>query len=241
MQDILDTIIERHSTRAPFDPGRAVAKPDLERILEAARWAPTAHNMQNFDIVVVDDPKLLKKIAGLKSPISRAFVRENYPLLSFSEEELSGRKVGILGSGFPRTWLTPKARRTGDTGAKTVPRLGRFIDEGGILLVMTYDPAWRAPASGHDFLGAMSLGCVLENLWLEATALGLSVHVVSSVANKHVEGKVKGILGIPPKLKIALSVRLGYALPGRFPAVRVRRDIGDFVHYNGFVEKGKGR
>jgi nitroreductase len=237
MQDILDTIIERHSTRAPFDAGRAVAKADLDRVLEAARWSPTAHNMQNFEIIVVDDRKLLRKIANLKSPTSRAFVRENYPLLSFSEEELLRRKVGILGGGFPRSWLTPKARTSGLTGEKGVPRLGRFIDEGGILLVMTCDPAWRAPASEHDILGAMSLGCLLENIWLEATALGLSVHVVSSIANATVEKQVKRVLGIPRKLKIALSLRLGYPLPGSAATLRVRREIEDFVHYNRFGRK----
>jgi len=57
MQDILKLIQTRHSARMPFDPDRPVAKSDLQQILEAGRWAPTAHNMQNYEILVVDDKK----------------------------------------------------------------------------------------------------------------------------------------------------------------------------------------
>ena len=99
--DILKTIQERLSARVPFDRERAVPAEHLERILEAARWTPTAHNMQNFEIVVVDDKKLLDAIANIRGEISEAFVRENYEQLSSSEEELRRKKVGLLGLMFP--------------------------------------------------------------------------------------------------------------------------------------------
>ena len=53
-------IRERHSTRTEFDEKRVLSKHDLEKILDAGRWAPTAHNMQNFEIIVVDDKKKLE-------------------------------------------------------------------------------------------------------------------------------------------------------------------------------------
>jgi nitroreductase len=55
-------------------------------ILEAARWAPTPHNMQNFEILVVDDPKRLAPLKKFRSDASEAFLRESYAQLSFSEE-----------------------------------------------------------------------------------------------------------------------------------------------------------
>ncbi len=58
MSEILETILRRESVRVPYNP-QPIPRKELEEILEAARWAPTAHNMQNFEIVVVDDPKLL--------------------------------------------------------------------------------------------------------------------------------------------------------------------------------------
>ena len=51
MPEILKLIQERQSTRGPFDMKRPVSKQDLRQILEAGRWAPTAHNMQNFEIM----------------------------------------------------------------------------------------------------------------------------------------------------------------------------------------------
>lgn len=38
--------------------------------------------MQNFEIVVVDSEELLQKIGNIKSPISEAFIKENYQQLS---------------------------------------------------------------------------------------------------------------------------------------------------------------
>ena len=76
--EILKLIQERRSARGAFDPERPVAKGDLMQILEAGRWSPTAHNMQNFEIVVVDDKKLLQAIGAIRHPVSEVFIRENY-------------------------------------------------------------------------------------------------------------------------------------------------------------------
>jgi len=101
MIEILKLIQERQSVRPLYDSGHPIAKQDLRQILEAGRWAPTPHNMQNFEITVVDDKKLLKSLGNIKYPISDRFIKENYQNLSFSEEELLRKKVGLLGTFFP--------------------------------------------------------------------------------------------------------------------------------------------
>ena len=65
--DLLELIKKRHSTRAAFDPDKKVAKNDLEKILESATWSPTAHNMQNFNILLIDDKGLLEKIGNISN------------------------------------------------------------------------------------------------------------------------------------------------------------------------------
>lgn len=229
MNQMLKAMKNRLSARGPFDLHRPVSQEDVQQIVEAARWAPTAHNMQNFEIIVVDDKDLLKKLADLKSPVSQAFIRENHALLSFSAEELKQRKVGILGTWFPRFMrdlsVKPKPEELTSFGQRS------FVKKNPVLLVVVYDPGKRAPASKGDTLGFMSLGCVMENMWLMAHSLGLSFHIVSSFNDGAVETKVKGILGIPKNLKIAFTVRLGYtAEPERY--LRVRRDVKDFTSYN---------
>ena len=222
--DILTLIQARQSSRGLFDPGRPLAEEDLRQVLEAGRWAPTAHNMQNFEIVVVDDRRLLAAIGNIEYRISGDFVRENYEQLSFSEEELLEKKTGILATRFP------PALRTPELAQKMTTSLGKLVEDAPVLLIVLYDPGRRAPASEDDFLGIISLGCVMENMWLTAAGLGIGFHVLSALAA--VEDEVKRILNIPARLRIAFSCRLGYpASPGY---LRVRREVEDFTHRNRF-------
>jgi nitroreductase len=225
MRDILDIIRQRQSSRVPFDPERPVSDSHLQQILEAGRWAPTAHNMQNFDVIVVDDWATLATIGAIPSQVSATFLRENYQQLSFSEEEFLQRKTGLLASMFPPSW------RAAD--AKPAARdLADMLQSCPLLLIVTYDLRQRAPASEGDVLGIMSLGCVMQNMWLMAEALGLGMQILSALSSQEAESALHRILAIPDHRKIAFACRLGYAesAPGRY--LRVRRDVEDFTHHN---------
>ncbi len=237
MQDILKIIQERRSARGLYDPQRPVGSQDLRKILEAARWAPTAHNMQNFEIIVVDDKSLIEAIGNLPYALSTTFIKENYQQLSFSEEELRKKKVGLPASQFPPELTTPAAARGELTGQESA-FVGRAIKSSPMLLIVLYDPARRAPASEGDFLGIISLGCAMENMWLMAASLGIAFHVVSALSGERVEKEVQRILDIPVTLKIAFASRLGYPVT---PAVhlRVRRDLEDFTSHNRFGNSEK--
>ncbi len=232
MTDILDLIRDRKSWRVPFDTGRPIPREDLLRVLEAARWAPSAHNMQNWEIVVVDDPAVLARLAQVERPISEAFIKENYEQLSFSKEDLLRRKTGLLASMFPAEWQNPdfKPDVAADAlGTDGISSRQRALLPGPVMLVVVYDPNTRAPASEGDFLGIISLGCLMENLWLEAEALGLGVQIVSSLADA---ASLRDILGIPEHLRVAYSVRLGYPVKQPEDYLRVRRDVEDFTYFN---------
>jgi nitroreductase len=235
MEDLLTVIEKRQSTRSPFDSKRAIPKEHLRKTLEAARWSPTAHNMQNFEVIVVDDRKLLEALGAIPGSVSESFIRENYQQLSFSEEELKKKKVGILGTMFPPSWRTPGVppKRGAHEEARSQTRL---VETSAALVVVLYDPARRAPASEGDFLGIMSLGCVMQNMWLTAHSLGIGFQILSAFSAENMEDEVKRILGAPPHLKIAFSARLGYPLSA--PAyLRVRRDVEDFAHHNHYGNK----
>jgi len=237
MTDVLKIIQQRQSSRVPFDPNRTVSKENLRKILEAARWAPTAHNMQNFEILVVDGEEVLEKIGKIKSRVSEAFIRENYQQLSFSEKELLRKKVGILGTNFPPNWRDPA--KLDEAVRESAPSpLKQRIRGSPLLLIVIYDSRKRAPASEGDVLGFISLGCVMENIWLMAQSLGISVHVLSVFSGDAVEKEVKQILNVPEYMKIAFAMRLGYPVSRPVKHPRVRRDIEMFTHHNGFRNKG---
>jgi len=232
MKELLQLIQERQSDRMPFDADHKIAEQDLSKILEAGRWTPTAHNMQNYEIIVVNDSKVLESIANIKKPVSETFIRENYYQLSSSEEELLKRKTGLLGTMFPPAWRNPDFKLD-----KTAESIQRPFPACPVMLIVVYDPGKRAPASEGDFLGILSLGCLMENMWLMANSLGICFHIVSSLSADVAEKEVKEILSIPDNLKIAFSCRLGYksSLPEKY--LRVRRDIEDFTSYNKFGSK----
>jgi nitroreductase len=232
MHDILKVVQERQSARGFYDSTHPVAKEDLRQILEAARWTPTAHNMQNFEIIVVDDMKIIEDIGNIKYPISSTFIRENYEQLSFSEEELRKKKVGLLAASFPPPWRTPEAQRGEISGEQENPFIGQAIKSSPVLLVLLYDPDRRAPASEGDFLGIVSLGCALENMWLTASSLGIAFHVVSALGGNQAEKEVKRILNVPTPLKIVFACRLGYPAAPSPHGIRVRRDIEDFTSHD---------
>ena len=126
-ENILDLIRQRKSVRSAFDPHRPVTKEDLGKILEAGRWAPTAHNMQNYELVVVDDKKLLEAIGNIRYPITDAFIKENHENLSFSEEEWREKKAGLLGTALPPALRTPGMKLDEATYNKLILWWGKAI------------------------------------------------------------------------------------------------------------------
>jgi nitroreductase len=189
--------------------------------------------MQNYEIIVIDNKKLLRTISSINSQASAEFIRENYQQLSSSRKELRRKKVGILAAAFPPSWRDPARLDEAIRDAKPEP-LQETIQGSPTILIVLYDSRKRAPASEGDFLGIMSLGCVMENMWLMAQALGISFQVMSVFGSVNVEREVKTTLRIPEHMKIAFAIRLGYTKSSPTGYLRIRRDVEDFTHYNRF-------
>jgi nitroreductase len=233
-------IRDRKSTRSPFDTKRKIKEDDLHQILDAARWTPTPHNMQNFEIIVVDSKKILKKIGNIKVLPTEAFIRENFSQLSMSIEELRKKKTGILGKFFPPEWRD-KTKLNKAIKERTPSPLNDTLQNGPTLLIIIYDNTKRAPDSPGDFLGIVGLGCLMENIWLAAESLEMGVHILSEFGEDPIDKEVKQILKIPNNMDIAYAVRLGYPKNKNnnkyVRNVRIRRDLSDFTHKNIYGEK----
>jgi len=59
---VFEAIKERRSVRAYTD--EAVSDEDVERLIEAARWAPSAGNIQPWAFVIVKDAETKQKLYG---------------------------------------------------------------------------------------------------------------------------------------------------------------------------------
>jgi nitroreductase len=156
--------------------------------------------------------------------------------LSFSEDELLLKKTGLLASMFPASWRVPNAKQKDVTDLQH-SFLGSSLQDCPTLLIVIYDTQKRAPASAEDTLGIMSLGCVMENMWLAAEALGIGMQVLSVFSGREVEDQLHRVLGIPDYMKIAFACRLGYpAADGKY--LRVRRHVREFTHHNRYGNYG---
>jgi nitroreductase len=94
MMDVLEAISGRRSVRSFTDA--AVSDDQLDRILGAARWAPSAGNVQPWEFVVVRKPE--EKRALCEAAFGQMFV-EAAPLLIVvcADERRSGRSYGSRG------------------------------------------------------------------------------------------------------------------------------------------------
>ena len=61
--DIFETILKRRSVRAYQD--KEISKADLDKILEAARMAPSGFNAQGFRIILIKDQAIKVKLGEL--------------------------------------------------------------------------------------------------------------------------------------------------------------------------------
>lgn len=70
--NLLETLQWRYATKK-MDPSRAVTQDKVDRIIEAARLAPTSSGLQPFEIIAITSPELrtkIREIAWNQSPIT---------------------------------------------------------------------------------------------------------------------------------------------------------------------------
>jgi hypothetical protein len=75
-------------------------------------------------------------------------------------------------------------------------------------------------------------------MWFVCESLKLGLHGLTVVSDGPVEQKLKDLLHIPARMKIAFACSIGYAADPSASYTRVRRDLNDFVHRNNFASKG---
>ncbi len=65
---LIENLQWRHAVKA-YDPTKKVAEEDVQKILEAARLAPTSSGLQPFRVIVVENQELKEKmVAGALNP-----------------------------------------------------------------------------------------------------------------------------------------------------------------------------
>ena len=99
--DFLQLVLSRQSDRA-YDKKRPVEAEKLERILEAARLAPSACNAQPWKFVVVTDHELASKVGKAAAGLGMNKFANDAPVHILVVEEMCIRDscIGGLNNAF---------------------------------------------------------------------------------------------------------------------------------------------
>ena len=93
--DVFEAIKTRRSIRAFTE--EEVSEEEIKRILDAARWAPSAGNIQPWIFVIVRDPKRKRRLS--EAALNQLFIEEApVVIVVCADQERSGRVYGRRGS-----------------------------------------------------------------------------------------------------------------------------------------------
>ena len=97
MMDLFETIRARQSVRAYHDKEIEAAK--LEAILSAANQAPSAGNLQAYEIILVRDKQTMRAL--VRAALDQAFIAQASVVLVFcADRKRSGAKYGVAGENL---------------------------------------------------------------------------------------------------------------------------------------------
>jgi nitroreductase len=209
IDDFLELVHRRRSARK-FKPN-AIPASDIDKMIEAARWAMSGANAQPWEFVVVDNAAIKARIVGSwLEPRKEVFACEQARLREMRHPNFRNLEVSPGFKDAPVFIIVLGDRRTYQA---TVLAANYLWGEGGT-----------------DATYLKNVGNATQNLHLAAAALGLGSQWVSV---SRIWGQaIKEILGIPDILDVHTLVAVGY--PAYEPKPGVRRPLADILHRNAY-------
>ena len=193
----------------------------LEKLVEAATWAPSGSNLQAFEFVVVTDRAVMAELAELWAKSVDLYLKTVGGVTPAAQDP-AGRKALL----YQRDHFaeTPAVIVACYRGTRADPRLlVEFAKTMGAGDVARLLPRLQRMALMGE---ASSVYPGVQNLLLAARALGLGA--VITVWHLFYEHEWKRVLGIPRDVQTFAVVPVGWP-KGRFGPV-TRRPAGEVIH-----------
>ena len=163
----------------------------LERVLQAATWAPTGGNQQPWRVVVVSDDEIKRSLADLYRPEWERFSAMYAALIAAAPEHEQ-----------------PKLQRAAAAG----DHLAAHLHEAPVILVFCFDPRRMAVTDAEldrvSVVGGASIYPAVQNLMLACVAEGLGCTLTTLHCYRETE--VKELLGVPERWGTAALIPIGY-------------------------------
>jgi nitroreductase len=227
--DLFEAIIRRRTTNTAF-VNKKVSDDHIGTLLKMASHAPSHFNSQPWRFIVVTDEKIIGKIAKIGGDAMTQlmeggrFWKQYRKYFRFSEEEIEKTKDGIHIDHLP-PMLKPFVRTIfSEKGGKVmakfkVPRIlgndeEKLIASSPLLfaITLTKDEYKKEELSG--FYSVISMGAVIQILWLATTALGMGMQFISTPGEFPEKWKeISGIVKVPDDYELMAIFRMGYVNP----------------------------
>jgi nitroreductase/NAD-dependent dihydropyrimidine dehydrogenase PreA subunit len=199
---VLELLKSRRSIRAFRN--KPVAKDTLETIIDGARFAPSGHNSQSTEYLVVQDKAVLSQVTAA------AIEYLKFEIKRFSNP-------------FFRTMALLAAREAAESGLHEIPGFKEKVQkfEAGADPILNGAPvllAFHAPRT--DGYGNVNTQLALQNASLVAQALGIGHFYTGWVLApcrapmaRAWNRRIPNLLGIPPENNLYGALALGYPIP----------------------------
>lgn len=250
--DLLEAIRKRKTTNTPFLPNK-VSNEHKRLLIEAASRAPSHFNSQPWRFIIVEDKAHIQQIAGIAGDSMKhlmedgSFVARYRRYFRFSEKDSAIAGSGIYIDNVP-AMLRPMVKMVfseqvgsllGKLGAANI--LGgdqrKIVNGAPMLLAITLDKQEYKPGELSGLYASITLGAVIQTLWLVTTAHNIGMQFISTPlevpANK---ARIVDLLNIPPEHDLVAIFRIGYKNPDA-PRNTIdwtsnqRKQFTDLVHY----------
>ena len=179
MNSIIDNIKQRRSIRKYIS--KKIPKRLIKEIIEAGRYAPSAHNSQPWRFIVITDSKKIKELSGHI---------KNW----FKRRVLIGKAFGFFNKRIKKTLKSVESRLFTDQD---------LFFYNAPLLVIIYSKSER--------FREIDCACAAQNMMLAARSLGIGscwIGFADLALNKNRGGMNE--LGIPKGCKIIGHIIFGY-------------------------------
>lgn len=205
--DALMDIVRNRMTVRAFDSSAPIPREHYERILEAARHAPSGANAQPWHFIVVEDQTLKIRIMEYfrEEQVARARLKMKFPTPDYRGLATAPGFI-VVASDF--RWV----------------RAFPVLNDGSELDRMYKENAER--------ILLQSVAAATMSAHLAAAALGYNVWWVTAIGQQKAQAAMKPLLGIPDELSV-LDI-MCFGPPAKAPYKRWKKKLEEIVSWNRF-------
>jgi nitroreductase len=224
--ELFDAIVNRKTTNTRF-ANKKVSDEHIEMLIKMSSHCPSHFNSQPWRFIAVSDEKIIgdiAKIAGdsmVQLMEDGRFWKQYRKYFRFSEEEIEKTRDGIHIDHLPAV-LKPFVKSIfSETGGKVmakfkVPRIlgndeEKLVASSPLLFAIALTKDEYKPKELSGFYSVISMGAVVQTLWLVTTAIGMGMQFISTPGEIPEQWiRIINILKVPDDYELCAVFRMGY-------------------------------